>query len=39
MARPPSILVENWKVFYVYWDTPHIIYVEAIDHGRAGDRL
>jgi mRNA-degrading endonuclease RelE of RelBE toxin-antitoxin system len=32
-------LVQNWKIYYVYWDKTHTIYVEAIGHTRAEDRF
>lgn len=31
-------LVRNWKIYYVYWDTTHTTYVEAIAPARAEDR-
>ena len=28
-------LAGNWKIYYVYWDSTHTIYVEAIVHVKA----
>ena len=32
------LFVRNWRIYYVYWDTTHTIYVEALAHARAEDR-